>query len=541
MATTPTGYGSNIRQSLVGKGVSNDDIGYNKATGYVTVKGQDFLKPSKVLDGVSYDTQSAFNNAWNSYQKKSTPTSTTTSTTSVPSGLISARDGLGSYGIDSNRVGYNNGNVTVDNRTFGQPTLNTGGTSYYTPNALQSDYSNFQRNNLTNQLYNYQLPDNPYSAQISDQINYLINQSRNQQSIDPYSTAEYAARQAQAQKSAQQATRGAQEALGSSGFGRSTMLADRAHGIQNDANEYLETQVIPQIIANEQARKQQEYNNLINLLQPLMNQQSYADQRAQTERGNIFDSLNYLNTEDQRGFQNAVTEGQLTGNYMPPAAQEIVNQILQLKQAAESPGVSREQRAQLSAQADQLRTRLGTLGIDASRIGSNVNYNTASGTQIGIPTMESQQFAYQKARDAISDQQWRAQFDEAVRQNGLSYGLQLLQENNQQAYRQAQLALSQDDNARAWAQMDYEMSQPASAGSSGGLSANQVLSSVRSLYADPETGKLPTDSAQREQAFLSVVDMGLSDAETNQILGALGITKQEINSFTKKYGGSSGN
>ncbi|MNP17684.1 hypothetical protein D3C76_1101220 [compost metagenome] len=179
------------------------------------------------------------------------------------------------------------------------------------------------------------------------------------------------------------------------------------------------------------------------------------------------------------------------------------------------------------------------MGIDASKIGADVNYNTASGSQLGIPTMDSQQLAYQKARDAISDQQWRAQFDESVRQYGLNYGLNMLQENNQQAYRQAQLALAQDDNSRAWAQLDYQMSQPASTG--GGLSANQVLSSIQSLYADPETGKLPTDSAQREQAFLSVVDMGLSDAETNQILGALGITKQEINSFTKKYGGSSGN
>jgi hypothetical protein len=527
----------------VSKGVNNNDIGYNKATGYVTVKGQDFIKPSKVLDGVSYDTVSAFNNAWNEYQKKNSPTASTatktTATSSVPSGLVSTRQGLNSYGIDNSRIGYNNGNVTVDNRAFGQPTLNVGGTTYYTPSAFQSDYTNFQRNNLTNQLYNYQLPDNPYTSQIADQINYLISQARNNEPIDPYITAEYAARQAQAQRSAQQGIRAAQEALGSSGFGRSTMLSDRAQGIQNDANEYLETQVIPQILANEQARRQQEYANMFNLLQPLMSQQSYADQRAQMERGNIFDTLNYLNSEDQRGFQNAITQGQLTGNYMPPQAQEIVGQILQLKQAAESPGVTREQRAQLSAQADQLRSRLAAMGIDSSRIGVDVNYNTARTTPLGIPTMEAQQFAYQKARDAITDQKWKAEFDENVRQFGLNYALNRLQESNQQAYRQAQLALAQDDNARAWAQLDYQMSQPPS--SSGGLTANQVLQSMQSLYRDPDTGKITTDSGQREQMFLNVVDSGLSDQETNQILNALGFSKSEINSLTKKYGGSSGN
>ncbi|MNW56787.1 hypothetical protein D3C74_345290 [compost metagenome] len=264
--------------------------------------------------------------------------------------------------------------------------------------------------------------------------------------------------------------------------------------------------------------------------------------------------------EDQRGIDNTNTRAGLTG-YLPGGeqAQNLVNQLLSLKQQAEAPGITAAERTKLSNQANGIRAMLNDMGVDASQYGSNVNYNTASQVTPNIRTLAGQQldlsrqgqafdqrftqeqFAYQKARDAISDQQWRAQFDEAVRQNGLSYGLQLLQENNQQAYRQAQMALAQDDNARAWAQIDYEMSQPASTGNSGGLTANQVLSSMRSIYEDPTTGKLPTDSAQREQIFLSVVDMGLSDVETNQVLGALGITKQEINSLTKKYGGSSGN
>ncbi|WP_421136147.1 hypothetical protein, partial [Staphylococcus warneri] len=98
---TPTGYGSNIRQSLVNKGVSSNDIGYNKATGYVTVKGKDFLKPSKVQNGVSYDTVSNFNKAWNSYQGTQKPVSvanTSRTTSSVTPGSVAIRSGLTNAG-----------------------------------------------------------------------------------------------------------------------------------------------------------------------------------------------------------------------------------------------------------------------------------------------------------------------------------------------------------------------------------------------------------------------------------------------------------
>ncbi|OVE53227.1 hypothetical protein, partial [Chryseobacterium mucoviscidosis] len=83
--------------------------------------------------------------------------------------------------------------------------------------------------------------------------------------------------QAQADRRAQAGTRAAQEALGSAGFGRSTALGERAQGIQNEQTEYLETQVIPMILQNERAKQQQVYDNLANLLNPLMQQQGYTD------------------------------------------------------------------------------------------------------------------------------------------------------------------------------------------------------------------------------------------------------------------------
>ena len=577
----PTGYGSNIRQSLVSKGVNNSDIGYNNQTGYITVKGQDFLKPSKVLGGVSYDTMNNFNNAWNKYQNsqaqpaQTTVTSPTNQNSSyVPSGMVSTRDGLKNFGINPSSVGYQNGNTTVNGQYFGTPALNLGGTTYYTPQGMNQAMSNYRINDIQNQVMQGIKPqENPYTQQINDQIKALMQMAQNQQPVDPYSTAQYTAFKAQADRNAQQGIRAAQEALGSSGFGRSTMLGERAQGIQNDANEYLETQVIPQIIANEQARKQQEFSNVMSLLEPLMSQQGYADNRQQQELQNLYNAYGLISGEQQRGLENARADAALTGTYLTPEQQSAISTLLGLKKQAEQQGITKEQRAELNAQANLVRDRMRVLGLDPTQYGANVSYNAASqytpgrtlqGQQLDMQRQQQEfnqgqqqwennftleQFAYQKARDAIADQQWRAKFDEDVRQFGLNYGLQQLREQNDLAYRQATLALSQDDNDRAWAQLDYQMSQPTSAKESG-LSPNQFLDSIKAQYTEPvyQTGaggiqtkigtQITKDPGKRGDMFLNVVDAGYSDAQTKQILSALGFSKDEIEKYKKQYSGN---
>lgn len=415
----------------------------------------------------------------------------------------------------------------TQNLGYKPPTTNTAGatsTSSSTPTSTTSAAkSNSQQ-----------------GSELIDLMRQIATRETTPFSYDPNSDPAYQAALKRAQANIEQGNSAVQAELNRRGILNSTITSDRMGEISANELGRVETDVLPSLM-------QQAYNQYLNNLN--QQQQQYA---------NIGNLAQLYLSEDQRAIDNTNTRAGLTG-YLPGGeeAQNLVTQLLSLKQQAEAPGITAAERTKLSNQADGIRAMLSQMGVDASQYGSNVNYNTASQVTPTIRTLAGQQldlsrqgqafdqqfsqeqFAYQKARDAISDQQWRAQFDESVRQYGLNYGLNMLQENNQQAYRQAQLALAQDDNSRAWAQLDYQMSQPASTG--GGLSANQVLSSIQSLYADPETGKLPTDSAQREQAFLSVVDMGLSDAETNQILGALGITKQEINSFTKKYGGSSGN
>lgn len=560
-------YDQSIRNSLVSKGIDNSKIGYSN--GYVTVDGNNFQKADKNYNGTAFTNANNFNNAWNTYSQgvNKAPSTPAAGTTTAPSGMVGVRNSLQSSGYDPNSIGYNNGMVTLNNQPFVTPSANVGGTTYVSPSTYNSALGNYRIGDLTNQVVNNtKLPDNTYTPQIDQLIQQLQDYSKNQQQVDPYSTPEYAAYQAQADRRAQQGIRSAQESLGSSGFGRSTALGERSQGIQNEQTQYLETQVIPQIIAANQAKQQQEYQNLFGLLSPLMNQQGYADNRAQTELGNVINALGTVTSEQQRGLDNSRADAALTGNYLTPDQQSAIDTLLGLKQQAESPTVTKQQRAALSTQADTIRNQLQALGIDPTSFGANVSSAQARQSGVGRTLSgiasdrqgQEQQFnqqqqleavAYQKARDAIADKQWQTKFDEDVRQYGLGYGLQQLSQSDDSAYKQAQLALSQDDNSRAW--LNYEQSLSATPESKyNGMSANQIYDAVLKSFTKPVLDKdgfatdqsaLASDSASKEQMYQQVMGSGLPDGQDTQVLSLLGLTAKEVAAYDKKYGVSSGN
>ncbi|MBY0020721.1 hypothetical protein H7K28_06705 [Paenibacillus polymyxa] len=376
---------------------------------------------------------------------------------------------------------------------------------------------------------------------------------------DVQSDPEYKAALQRAQANIKTGTNQTMAEMNRRGILNSTITSDRSDEIAADQMGRVETEVVPALVnqayqryQNEQSQQQQQLSNMATL--------------AQMYQG-----------EDQRGFGNRVTEAGLTGNYMPEGAQTIVDNILSLKQQAEAKGVTAQQRAQYSAQADGLRAQLLSMGVNPNAYAANVNSTAARAVNPGIRTLQAQQqdlaaqnqafnqnlqtaqynqgvrqydqnFAYQVARDAITDKQWQAAFDRDVSQFGMNYALQSLQERNNQAYRQASLALQQDDNLRQWADLDYKQANPS--GASGGLTANQVLQSMQGLYSVPVYGKnadgdsvkegtkITTDKSKRQQMFQNVVDAGLSDAETRQVLSSLGMSKKEIDDYKKLYQGN---
>ena len=507
--------------------------------------------------------------------QQKTPTSSGAYTTNVNTALKNK-------GVAADQIGYNPSTnaYTVGGQPFMTATKNYGGAGYTSPQNFTTAwnaYSSKQPAHTTTQSSTAYNPyasstsnSNPYNQQVNSTIASLMNIAQNPKAIDPYSTAEYAAAQAQAQKAAGENVRAAQEAYGSAGFGRSYGLGERVSGIQNDATNYLMTQVVPSIIAAKQAEQQNQFNNSLSALNQLINQQSRADQQVQQD------------------FTNNYNVAQLTGTYMPAGAQQVINQLIGLKQQAETKGITADQRAGLSSQADTLRSQLASMGIDPSLYGANVNAATAgqnmntagtrtlagqaqdlanresnintalqygdraglilspqqdptgylrqiangvtsAGTPVG-QTLEAsnadRNYNYQVGRDKVADAQWQAEFNQRAEQ----YGIQNALNWAQQTLNENEFA---DNSAYKWAGLDADLAAAANQGYKyEGMTANQIIDNVRKNLGDGD-GKIPAE--QTDAAYLQIVNSGLPEDQENQVLAAIGLTKSQIDALDKKY------
>jgi hypothetical protein len=429
---------------------------------------------------------------------------------------------------------------------------------------------------------NTQMTNTQQGMDLLSQMKAIANREQSQFSYDPNADPLYQAALKRAQSNIDSGNSATQAELNRRGILNSTITSDRMSELAAQEMGRVETDVMPSLM-------QQAY-------------QQYMDQEAlkQQQFGNLGAlSQSYLG-EDQRQFGNRVTEGELTGNYLPEGAQNAINNILQLKQQAETKGITAAEKQKLSAQADGYRAQLLSMGIDPSAYASGVNYNTARTNNAGIRTLGGQtmdlnnkqanlgaaatymdatgkvvtpqsdwsgyarqsanpnasltlagqnqafnqgqqqwqnnfaleQFAYSKARDAVADSQWGAQFQQNADQFGLNYALQQLQQQDDSLYKQAMLGISQDENSRAW--LGLGSTQPAEY---NGMNANQVLSALQSQYIDPTTEKYaaPKDAATREQIYQQVAGYGLPQGQDDQVMLSMGLTTKEIQEFDKKY------
>lgn len=179
--------------------------------------------------------------------------------------------------------------------------------------------------------------------------------------------------------------------------------------------------------------------------------QGNAAAQAEMNRRGI---LNSTITSDRMSEIAANEMGRVETDVLPSLMQQAYQQYLNKQAQEQQQFANMGNLAQMYFGEDQR-------GIDnqfatSDRTGYLNNVRTLAGQQLDMQQQGQQfeqqfakdQFAYQQARDAITDQRWAQQFDEDVRRFGLEHALRELQENNQQAYRQAQIALSQADNAR---------------------------------------------------------------------------------------------
>lgn len=245
--------------------------------------------------------------------------------------MLGVRDTLNKqFGIDNSRIGYNtnNGMVQVDGQDVFKPAQNVDGTTYASQDQFNSIGGKLnsmnQQYKLMQQATNPQGL-NPYQSQVGDLIGQLRGlQSQPMVSVqDVYNSPQYAAAKAQQALEAQHGISAAQEALGASGMARSSDLATAAQNVQNKANQYLETQTVPQVMSMLQNQRQQQISNTENLLNSLA---SLNNQANQTALGQQNAAANLLNELHQQKINEANVTGQFGGQQTLAAQKQALDQ-----------------------------------------------------------------------------------------------------------------------------------------------------------------------------------------------------------------------
>lgn len=358
-------YDVGVSQYLQGKGVSNGDIGYDKASGNVTVRNQPFYKPELNMNGTTYSNQNNLDNAYKTY--------------SASQPVIQAD---GSTGVTANT---------------GQPASNPnpgGQGGQGTPAAT------------TNGGYS-----NPYTSMIADVMKHLTD-TYNAPQQDIYSSPQYAAAKSAQDRGAHQSILAGQESFGQDGMARSSDLARFSQNTQNAANDQLATQLVPQIQAQLAQQKQQEIQNQQSQLNNYMTLGQQADSQHNADR--TFDA----------GRQDAET--QATGYFNPSGmTMDQINQEI-AKNSSDYANATPQQQHDLHSRNIELNNLLGKTFDPATGTYSggdgHVGVQTIQSKQIeqalatGEITKEAAAYNLQQLKDPNSPTNLAAKLDLQMKQ-----------------------------------------------------------------------------------------------------------------------------
>ena len=441
-------YDTGVRSYMQSKGYDDSKINYDPNTGWVKYNNVNYVRPSRNYQGSTYEERGVLDQADKNYQNNSRINAMNASPV-----LAGAQIGMGA----SAQPSY----------TTPHPTTTTQPTTTPQPSYAQSI-------------------SNPYDQQYGDLLGALMKQAQNPTAVDInsiYASPQYAAMQAQQQRAAQQGIRGAQESMGASGFGRSTALGERAQGIQNQANEYMQTQALPQLIAQEQQRQQQEYQNKLGMLGQLASQQGLYDTR-------------YNNANDL-----ALKQGELTGNYSNPNS-DAIRKLMEINSGKYATATPDEQR-RLHDENVRLAGTIGgrdTTGsgdyefapqrtlqgqqVDRKNFESDRDYEMAKGQQEWENNFKQGQLDWNKAQQAWENAFKEKDFSQNMQEAAAARGLQWA-------------SLSQRDKEfvadQAFREKQFEFEQ----GKSGAKSKNyEDNPEFAQDVADPETADLLVSNPQ---------------------------------------------
>jgi hypothetical protein len=365
------------------------------------------------------------------------------------------REYLRSQGYNDDQIGWNQntGAVTLNGQIFYKPSAENavGGKAYGTLDELNQAMNNYRMNQLYGQMYNQATQQKPYNPQDSpyyNQINNLISQlqSRANQPF-VYDPASDPAYQA----ALNQANRNAELAS------RSAMEDLNERGILNST---VTSDRLGQI-------RQDAMSYVSDTVLPQLMQQAYN--REQQGIANLMNVLGAL--QQQQGFQEGVRQFDVS------RGDNLLNNVINMLQQQQS------------------------FNEGVRQFNQNFNENQRQ---------YNEQFAYQQLRDQIKDKQWQQQFDEDVRRFGLNYALDRQIQLGNLSARQAEIALSRNQQNLNNLFNVWEMTGSAPAGLERfGVQAGTPLPSAQS-----QNNKISDrESASNYYEILSVIN---NNAETKE-------------------------
>ncbi len=303
------------------------------------------------------------------------------------------RKALNERNISNERIGFDvpTQYVTIDGQKAIKAYKNQNDTAYTSPTQFGADYGAYdaaskQKTAETNFL-NPEPYVNPIDQRVQDVLAQITQRTTNPVSVDPYGTPQFTAAQAQVQQGADQGIRSAQESLGGSGLARSSIVTDRAQRIQNDANQYLQTQLVPQIQQQLQAEEERKTQGLMSLLTALSGQQGLYDTRNENSLNRSGDILDYFTNRSDK-------------------AQEYATNL------------------------DETNYQRGQDSIENSRYTDEFAYKKEQDKLAQTNLQEEKKFRAERA--SVGDQQWFQEYNRAGEQFAASQGLQWANLNQRQ-------------------------------------------------------------------------------------------------------------
>lgn len=294
--------------------------------------------------------------------------------------------------------------------------------------------------------------------------------------------------------------------LRAGGQGKSSYSESVANQISAKELGKVSTDVLPSLIEQAYTRYADQSNRDLQTQQ--LNYGARQDQMSQL--------ASLYGLQNQQDFQNPLAESQVTGKYLSGDASNAIQQLLGLKQTAESGSNG----ASYQGQGDALRGYLQSLGIDISGLGADVSYADAvkNAANLGTNTLAQRQANLAAAQSVGQD---RGQLLEPVDdwrnlyyQNGLgaNYTAQRANAADQQWQQQFQ---SGEDQRAIGNQLDQDQLA---------LQRQQAMASIANSYADNSRQDQAAGRAATQQQMSNLMDIWQLTGVAPSGLEAYGIT-----------------